>query len=85
MAKKTVTRKSIQEAYISSVLDKGHKPESVYKFVKELDIDESRFYEFFGSFTGLEQELWDDFMQETLVRFLLEGSYLRSIIRILRS
>lgn len=60
------TIESIRTAYIDYVLTEGHEPESVYKFAKKNKMTEAEFYNFFGSFEGLEQSIWADFTTRTI-------------------
>ena len=60
------TAESIRKAYMDYVLTEGHEPESVYKFAKKNKMTEAEFYNFFGSFEGLEQNIWADFAQLTI-------------------
>ncbi|MDX1462655.1 MAG: TetR family transcriptional regulator C-terminal domain-containing protein [Marinirhabdus sp.] len=59
--KKAVTRQSILTAYMNHVLEQETRPKSVYKFAKDHKITEAEFYNFFGSFEGLQQEIWNSF------------------------
>lgn len=47
----------IIDAYISFVLNHGEKPKSVFTFVKSIDLDEEKFYNFFSSIDHLESEI----------------------------
>ncbi len=58
---------SIRKAYIDYVLTEGHEPESVYKFASKNEITETEFYNFFGSFEGLEKSIWADFTERTIL------------------
>jgi len=60
------TAESIRKAYMDYVLTEGREPESVYKFAKKNKMTEAEFYNFFGSFEGLEQNIWADFAQLTI-------------------
>lgn len=51
----------ITEGYKSWVLEKGRKPETVHAFAKSLDMKEADFYDYFGSFTAIEQSIWQQF------------------------
>lgn len=61
------TAESIRKAYMDYVLTEGREPESVYKFAKKNKMTEAEFYNFFGSFEGLEQNIWADFAQLTII------------------
>lgn len=60
------TIESIRAAYIDYVLTEGREPESVYKFAKKNKLTEAEFYNFFGSFEGLEQNIWAGFTGLTI-------------------
>ncbi len=60
------TLESIRKAYMDYVLTEGHEPESVYKFTKKNKMTEAEFYNFFGTFEGLEQNIWGDFAERTI-------------------
>ncbi len=52
-------------AYMSFALDAERFPTSVYKFCKELKIEEADFYAHFGSTEGLQKEIWVSFFEKT--------------------
>jgi hypothetical protein len=56
----------ISAAYIDFILNKGHRPVSVYEFTKKIKIEEQEFYNLFGSFEGLEKSIWAGFVHSTL-------------------
>ena len=58
----------IKSAYIESVLTQGQRPVSVYKFCIDLGIKEEDFYDLFGSFDGLENQIWKGFIDKTISR-----------------
>jgi hypothetical protein len=60
------TTESIQNAYIDFVLTEGMQPKSVYIFAKQNEMTEAEFYQFFGSFEAVEQNIWADFARKTL-------------------
>ena len=60
------TTEEIQNAYIDYVLTKGMKPASVYIFAKENKMTEEEFYNFYGSFEGMEESIWTDLCQKAL-------------------
>jgi len=65
-AKKKVTSDFILAAYMDYVLEHDHRPKSVFTFAKENNFEESRFYDFFGSFDAVEQEIFRAFFDNTL-------------------
>jgi hypothetical protein len=64
--KHTITRDDIVSKYMDDVLEKGHKPKSVYHFAKENDFTEAEFYSFFGTLEGLEKEIFRLFLVNTI-------------------
>ncbi|MEQ8473540.1 MAG: TetR family transcriptional regulator C-terminal domain-containing protein [Marinoscillum sp.] len=64
--KKKVTKAQFKAAFMEKILLSGHTPPSIYAFTKELNSPESTFYEYFNSFKSLEQEIWSDWINETI-------------------
>jgi hypothetical protein len=60
------TTESIQKAYIDYVLTEGEEPKSVYIFAKKIKLTEAEFYNYFGSFKALEQNIWANVAKKTL-------------------
>jgi len=58
--KKKITRENIVSIYMEHVLLEGH-PRSVFAFCKQSNIEESDFYNCFGSLEGLKNAIWIDF------------------------
>ena len=52
--KKTHTSSDIIAAFMKHVLEHGERPKSVYAFASALDLQESEFYNHFGSFEAIE-------------------------------
>lgn len=48
------------------VLENETTPKTVYKFCKENKMTEEEFYQFFGSFEGLQEEIWTIFNQKSV-------------------
>jgi hypothetical protein len=71
MATKTKTKKvtddEIISLYIDYVLEHETVPKSIYKFCKDGKIEESAFYEHFGSVTGIQKAIWNKFYTNTEV------------------
>ncbi|WP_430908949.1 TetR family transcriptional regulator C-terminal domain-containing protein [Maribacter sp. 2-571] len=63
--KKKVTEDQIIAGYMDHVLMTEQIPTSIYKFAKELKIEESEFYSFFGSIEGLQKAIWIKFYENT--------------------
>lgn len=76
MAKTKNTKSAILEGYIDHLLEHGKKPESIYSFCKKLNIKEKEFYEYFGSFEGIDGEVWKDFFNRTIERLNAEKAYM---------
>jgi hypothetical protein len=68
MAKKKtlISSEELQNAYVDYVLTHGSKPKSVYVFAKDNNLAEEEFYNYFGSFEGIEQSIWTDLCQKAL-------------------
>jgi hypothetical protein len=60
------TTESIRKAYIDYVLTQGEEPKSVYVFAKKNKMTEAEFYNHFGSFKALEQQIWAEVANKTL-------------------
>ncbi|MCW5520270.1 TetR/AcrR family transcriptional regulator [Aureitalea sp. L0-47] len=70
-AKKSTTKKApnrdqVISAYMQYCLEHEKSPISVYKFCKENSFTEEQFYSFFGSFEGLQKEIWNSFFDSTM-------------------
>ena len=50
-------------------------PKSVFKFCKENNFEEAVFYEYFGSFEGLQMEIWNSFYKQTVLLANKDESY----------
>lgn len=68
-------KQTILRGYIDYVLENGKAPESVYAFCKKINIEEKEFYEYFGSFEGIDGEIWKDFFSRTLEKLKAEPVY----------
>lgn len=64
--KKTVTKDMIISAYMTQVLEHGATPMTIYKFSKEIGIEEAEFYKHFGSFENLKMGIWNAFHSNTV-------------------
>jgi len=62
---KKVTDDGIISMYMDYVLEHEVVPKSVYKFCKVNGIDESTFYENFGSMDGIQKSIWNKFYENT--------------------
>lgn len=59
-SKKEVTRAYVVSKYMEYVLLEG-SPQSVFDFCKHNEIEESEFYNYFGSLEGIKKGIWVDF------------------------
>lgn len=66
----------IKSMYMESVLTQGLRPVSVYKFCLDLGIKEEDFYNLFGSFDGLENDIWKGFINKTISRLKSDKAFL---------
>lgn len=64
--KKKITADFIINKYMDYVLEHDRQPRSVYAFAKENNFDESKFYEYFGSFDAVEVKIFSMFFDNTL-------------------
>ena len=64
--KQEITELEIISKYMDKVLMDGKKPDSIYKFSKELAIEESDFYKFFSSFEHIESQIFTHFYKNTV-------------------
>jgi len=71
----------IKAEYIESVLTQGSRPVSVYKFCLDLGIKEEEFYNVFGSFDGLENQIWKGFINKTISRLKSDKAFQSFISR----
>jgi hypothetical protein len=61
LKKEMVTPDKIINAYMEYVLENEKTPKSVFKFCKENNYSEEEFYNSFGSFEGLQIQIWNSF------------------------
>ncbi|MEP5069421.1 MAG: TetR/AcrR family transcriptional regulator, partial [Crocinitomicaceae bacterium] len=66
MAKKSVTKQSIQKGYQNYLLEEGKKPETVRIFTKHQQISDDEFYKYFGSLKNIEASIWEGYFTKTL-------------------
>ncbi len=64
--KKTISDTQLIDRYMDYVLEHHKSPDSVYAFARENNMEEAQFYEFFGSFKALEQQIFKTFFDNTL-------------------
>jgi hypothetical protein len=60
----------IISAYMDHVLTENKQPVSVYAFALKAGITEKEFYNYFASFTDIDQKIWDQAGEQTSVPWL---------------
>jgi hypothetical protein len=75
MAKKAVTKSSIQKGFQDYLLTEAKLPETVRIFTKYLKITEASFFEHFGSLQKVEVSIWSDYYQKTLDVLHKDGDF----------
>ncbi len=73
--KKVTDATTIISKYMEDVLDKGAVPKSIYSFCKEHKITETDFYNHFGSFEILRQEIWVQLFENAHAAIKKEPSF----------
>jgi AcrR family transcriptional regulator len=64
--KKIITEMDIITFYMDYVLEHNEQPKSVYSFAKANNFEESKFYDYFGSFEAVEKHVFKAFFDNTL-------------------
>lgn len=64
--KKKISSDDIISYYMDYVLEHGHQPKTVYAFAKHNNFEESKFYEFFGSFRAVEEHIFKAFFDNSI-------------------
>ncbi|NAS29724.1 TetR/AcrR family transcriptional regulator [Flavobacteriaceae bacterium R38] len=64
--KENLTPDQLVAIYMDYVLENEKTPSSVYKFCKEVEINEEEFYKISGSFESLQQQVWNSFFTNTV-------------------
>ena len=73
--KRHLSKDDILTAYMTYVLTNERTPKSVYKFCNENNFTESEFYSYFGSFEGLQKEVWNGFFDHSMQLAHKDKSY----------
>ncbi len=61
-----LSKEQLISLYMETVLEGEKLPKTVFKFCRENKITEEQFYNFFGSFDGLRQGVWNQFFDNTI-------------------
>lgn len=64
--KKNISDQNILSFYMDYVLEHGAPPKSVYMFAKTNNFEESKFYEYFGTFEAVEKRIFRVLFEDTL-------------------
>lgn len=63
---KSDPRTKIIQGYVNHVLENGSEPLSIYKFAKELKMNEADFYAYFTSFEAIKSAVWGKLFDDTI-------------------
>ena len=74
-SKRSMKRQLIIDHFMNHYLEHGAYPGSVFKFSKDLKIEERDFYQFFGSFKGVEKAIWKDMLEGTITAIKKDKNY----------
>jgi hypothetical protein len=67
MAKKvTITKEFLMNEYSKFILENAKKPHTIFHFCQHLKIEERDFYQFFPSFEKIEEQVFDNFFENTI-------------------
>ncbi|WP_258105624.1 TetR family transcriptional regulator C-terminal domain-containing protein [Marinoscillum sp. MHG1-6] len=80
-AKRSITKSTLQKAYIDYLLTHGKQPVSIFEFAGELKATESDFYKHFNSFKALERSLWLDWFNSTVKLLEKDEAYAQYSVR----
>ena len=72
---KVAGKDKILNAYRKLVLKEGKEPASVFIFCESIGIKESAFYQSFGSFDAIGNEIWSGYIQDVSRRLKLDKNY----------
>ena len=70
-----ISRDRIISMYMETVLTEERIPKSIYKFSKDNNFTEAEFYSLFGSFDGIQNEIWNSFYEQTISLINQDASY----------
>lgn len=66
---------NIEKTYREFVLREGKKPASVFSFCKELGMEESEFYNHFGSLEAIDKAIWQRYITTTRQRLEADETF----------
>lgn len=64
--KKKISAENIISSYMTYRLECDHGPSNVYKFCKEVGLEENAFYAEFGSLHAIDRVIWDNLLQRSI-------------------
>ena len=74
-------RQLILEGFVSHVLEHGKEPASIFKFAKDLKINEAEFYNYFTSFDAIKSSIWVALFEETHLQLEEQEVYKEYAVR----
>ncbi|MFD2098921.1 TetR/AcrR family transcriptional regulator [Flagellimonas iocasae] len=79
--KKNISKQQIVSWFMDYVLEHDQEPASVYKFCKAYNLEESSFYDYFGSFGSIKSSIFSTFLDNTLELLQKDEAYINSNAR----
>lgn len=79
--KKNISKQQIVSWFMNYVLEHDQEPASVYKFCKTYNLEESSFYDHFGSFGSIKSSIFSTFLDNTLDLLQKDEAYTNSNAR----
>ena len=73
--KAKITAQEIISKYMDYVLEHEKEPSTIFKFCKEIELNEEDFYTFFGSFDVLKKDIWNTFYTNTYALITKDERY----------
>lgn len=70
-----ISSDKIISIYMETVLTEERFPTSVFKFCKNNNFTEAEFYSHFGSFDGIQKEIWNSFYTQTMDLIESDNAY----------
>ena len=70
-----ITEDIIIEKFMNDVLQENQEPKNVYVFCQKHNIEESKFYTFFGSIGSLKQFIWLKFFENTTQTIIQDSKF----------
>ena len=81
MENTTTAKEQIKNAFIQYIRQHGKAPATPYNLMAELGEDEKFFYDNYSSFNNIEQEIWGEYLTETVQRLRSESVYAEYMVR----